>query len=533
MQKNIQNKEDYYKYLEDIEISEIDKIQITITELQSVLHFLCLSVPANNCEFANCTIYHINIGVVYNELKKYLTTVYIKKNLQDNVYMCKHGRTHVCSDSGCLYSKSTKLNSEIYCSITNRTQSTYAHGADREIQMKNGNTLRIQSKGINRNKIVGSVNSNSYNLPQSNFDKQFNKNIEKFNKARENVLQTIGQSLRITDESNATHLIVKKRSKKNKLRSLKLTKKEFNILLRIFLRKAPLYCYYDCKIYFSSRRFFLNFSKYFNSIKLFIADPKKASVEVVKNVMIMLIGFEKLSFTTLFKKEKFDFFKNTKKKKFNEECETYMHIVRQTELVLSKTLPGASRFISYMKKITELHKAFFVKYLNVINRSKPIIKTNHENKIIFKRLGIPPSFFEFLRIFDFDQHWFESKNEEFPTFSTFCKLIRRSLLLYFLRETCSKNNNSKKSKCIDPSEHCIAFLDLTKHGFEIKINGFSHVILKRDIFVVKNLERLNKLTFIGFNSSSHKKGLKSLITDLNYIVKRFGPTKVFNFINYY
>jgi len=551
-------------------LTEKDKINITIKEIINILDHLNILVPFKDCRLNDCKLYHLNSTIINIQLKKHFTEDVIKKFFHPEVYVCKHGLAHVCSEIGCYYSKTIRKNSVKHCSITNREQSTYGSYSEVNLQLVNGNTIRLTGGGnsfmysyssTKSGKGKGGFINSSYRNLNNNFDDQFNsmkfKNF-KNTKEREGFLFSIGltpfnsTTTSSSSSSSGNYTAVKKRYKKIGLRFLNLSKTEVIFLTNLFLLKEPIYTFKNFEVYFSSRRLFLNFQEKCIDAKGFLSSPipQKGSFD---DVLSLLLFFEIISFNRLFitfkdssfiatktilKKEEGNKRKNKRSlSEYKGKCDSLIQLISQMELALFKALPGVSRVISYIKKITELHKLFFVKYLNYINKIKPRIHTDYENKILFQKIGNRPDFFNkfLLKTFNFDKYCFFSKIQVFHTFKMHCNLLHRCFKLYLLREMCFENSkkNKKRSKCIDPSEHAIAFLDLSKHGFEIKIRGFSHVIIKRDIFVDKYLERLNKLTFIGFNSSSHNKGIKSLVFDLNYIVNRFGPYDTFQFINYY
>ena len=500
-------------------------IENTIRIIIQVLEFYNLYTLSSKCDLKKCNLYNVQDGLMCD----YIKSVYPPHiQLSTEVYVCIHGIPHICNDIQCsntIYNRNKK-----YCGVTKRQQTILSGSTTTSTNVK-GTTITTTTDVGTRN----SMESVSYrtNITIDNIFRRKRVEMERIGSglngsnpeiAKGESLQNIFKSLSKAKNRN--------RNKKNNIRRLDFSRAKMLLLVKTFLLKHPIYSFNGIDIYLSSQTLHLNFTKYWRSI-LKVADGSN-DIDHIREALKLVMSFEKIDVSSIFKrldKKKDKIIKKEKMKKRNDgttNVSIYMKLVEQMDLIINKVLPGISRFVYKLERIIELHKAFLMKYVKKMIEQKPVLHVNHSNKVIYRKYGKRANIFEYLSIFDFDYSWFESKFSDFPGLSLRCKYIKRSLKLYFLRELCSEYSNNKK---IDPSEHCIAFLDLCRVGFDIKVMGYPKTIIKKDIYITKYLEELNKLTSFGFNKPSHNKGLKGITTDISILVRVYGPMAIYKFIN--
>lgn len=508
-------------------------IENTIRIIIEVLEIYNLYILSARCDHQKCTLYNIQDGLIYD----YIRSTYPPHiQLSTEVYVCIHGIPHICNDIEC--SKTIYTGSKKYCGITKRSQTILSGSTTTSTNVK-GTTITTTVDVGTRN----AMESVSYrkNITIDNIFRRRRFEIERLGPgsdlngssgepAKGESLQRIFKSLSKAKNRN--------RNKKNNIRRLGFSRAKMLLLIKTFLLKQPIYSFNGIDIFLSSQVLHLNFTRYWRCM-LKVVDGSNA-IDHIREALKLIMSFEKIDVAGIFKRFVAEGNCNAKgekrqiivinKKENPEETNTgiYMKLVDQMDLIINKVLPGISRFVYKLERIIELHKAFLMKYVKRMIEKKPVLHTNHSNKVIYRKYGKRARFFEYLSIFDFDYSWFESKFSDFPGLALRCKYIKRSLKLYFLRELCSEYSNNKK---IDPSEHCIAFLDLCRVGFDIKVMGYTKTIIKKDIYIAKYLEELNKLTSFGFNKPSHNKGLKGITTDISILVRVYGPMVIYKFIN--
>jgi len=497
----------------NLDYDEDEIIQETKKFIIEILSKCNIYSPDPRCKMVGCQIYNITCDLIKFNITSD-PNININK-LSSLVNVCVHGVIHNCNEVECSRSILSVDKKSKYCEVTNIIQQAYSSYTVSTVNVM-GNAVNYFS-GVTEQ--TGFIN-NSYKKYNNN-DSKFNEDIEEKEDEAKTIFKEIEMKLTNCNRN---------RNKRNDIVKLNLTKREINYLMQTFLLQKPIYSFHGIGVYLSSHIFYLNILKYYNSMRNVISFNvnEKINDNKLKDIsesLKLLLSFGNISFLSLYKL-------NTKHLKrnggFKAKYNIYINLIEKMELILNKVLPGVSRFIYKKEKIIELHKAFFMKYLQRIYSIKPVIHTDHNNKVIYRKYGRYDSYIEYLKIFNFDKYWFETQFFDFPSLKLRCKYIRKCLLLYMLRELCSKNSLNKK---IDPSEHCIAFLDLSNEGFSIKKGGYSHVIIKKDLYLLKNLERLNKLTIYGFNKSSHNKGLKGIMVDLNFLISLYGPTAIYNWLN--
>jgi len=423
----------------------------------------------------------------------------------EDIYVCVYQQVHVC-DNTCIGSILSKDGFNICPKTCKRKQRMYNYV---EI-LQTGNNFRypgyVQQGVPQRDEVIdGHRTTTMIKYLNHKLHLKYNPWIKKMQDNQEKL-----KSRFVTVPIKPK--IIKKRNKKI---VQKINKKDQNIpnfeqILDIFLMKKP--------INFISEKIPI----YLTSLKLYTF-ARKYLINNNKQTRLFRLSTGCHRYIKILNKKKIDikpFSHSSKTKIFNS---TYLDIIKTSEDILEKILPGIFRFKKDFFKIESIQSKLYTKAIKYVSLCE-------KNKIMVNG-------FKLSNILQFDNNW-KNRHDlgEWVTEDKWCYYLLVILRSYIFCERCG--GLKQKRKCLGPLQHVLGVMYTLKHGYSkskrIGNRVIDQTIIPQDKYLNTNgiLLEENKLSsYIDSEArKSQKVGVSMFKGFLDYGTKLMTSMDLRNFI---